>query len=223
MKNTYLVVDTETNRKGIPFDLSYTICNKNEILDTKGFLVEEIFNDARNTRDSFYGFKWFKRYPYLLAKNKISPAPIHYCWNQLNKDMKKFNVTHIVAYNLRYDINSTNKLFNLLNLTNPLCLTSYNFIDLWAMSCEILGRTKKYKEFCIENFLLTDKFNFKTNSSSMLSFIEGKVTETYHTGYEDSIHEAILLQKLLKKNKPYTQGDFVKQPWKILYELSGAE
>ena len=77
MKNTFLVLDTETaDLTGSVYDLGYVICNKRgETIVERNWLVEEIFTDAKTMMGAFYAGKLFTHYAGMLCLLYTSPSP----------------------------------------------------------------------------------------------------------------------------------------------------
>lgn len=76
-------------------------------------------------------------------------------------------------------------------------------VDLWGLSCERLINNKRYKDFCLENELVTASgLYFKTSAETTYQYImkDNTFIES-HTALDDAIIESQILTKALKKGK----------------------
>lgn len=231
-KNVYLILDTETvdivNR--FVYDLSYTIATKEDIILSEGFVVEEIYTSPKLMRDAFYGDKMYTKYPYLFEKGVITIKPFEYILDRMNRMIEEFNVTHICAYNMQFDIRAIQKTKFYLDhgVVHPdykkvkvINKRDYKYIDLWLAACEAIGSMKSYRTYCESNGFMTKKQNYKTDAQTMFGFItkDPEFIEG-HTGIEDSIIEAKILQYIAKRKVKYSRNTLGGQPWRLVSKSS---
>lgn len=80
---------------------------------------------------------------------------------------------------------------------------TYPIVDLWGLACEKLVNQKKYKNFCLDNNLLTSSgLYFKSSAETTFQFLLNQPDfEEEHTALSDAEIETEILLKLLKKGK----------------------
>lgn len=95
------------------------------------------------------------------------------------------------------------KYSDYLNPYCELCGVQFPLLDLWALSCEHLINSTRYKDFCIENGFFSPSGKYFTTNAEVafrylmkdIDFIEE------HTALSDAIIESQILTKALKKGK----------------------
>lgn len=86
----------------------------------------------------------------------------------------------------------------------------YPIVDLWGVACNRLINIDKYRNFCLDNDLVTASVQyFKTSAETSFQYL-GKQHDFIeaHTALEDAKIEAAILAKALKKGKvePYVEA-----------------
>lgn len=79
----------------------------------------------------------------------------------------------------------------------------YPIADLWGVACDRLINIDKYRNYCLENSLLTASAQyFKTSAETSFQYLmkQHDFTEA-HTALDDAIIEAEILTRALKKGK----------------------
>lgn len=79
----------------------------------------------------------------------------------------------------------------------------FDICDLWKVSCERLINIDKYRNYCLENGLLTKSAQyFKTSAETSFQYLmkDHDFVED-HTALSDAIIESMILTKALKKGK----------------------
>ena len=86
----------------------------------------------------------------------------------------------------------------------------YPICDLWALACNRLININKYRNFCLENQLLTASAQyFKTSAETSYRYLMSKYDfDEDHTALSDATIEAAILAKALKRGKvePYLEA-----------------
>lgn len=100
-------------------------------------------------------------------------------------------------------------IFNLRGVEKPI-------VDLWGLACEKLINIDRYRNFCIDNNLLTNSaLYFKTSAETSFQYLmkDSSFTEA-HTALADAEIETEILAKALKRGKV---EPFIKEfPFKSL-------
>lgn len=86
----------------------------------------------------------------------------------------------------------------------------YPLIDIWALACDRLLNTNKYRKYCCDNNFFTDsKKFFKTSAEVSYRYLikDNKFVES-HTALSDAEIETFILAKALKRGKsePYLKA-----------------
>ena len=79
----------------------------------------------------------------------------------------------------------------------------YPIVDLWGVACERLINIDKYRNYCLQNKLLTaSAAYFKTSAETSFQYLMNKHDFTEdHTALSDALIEMAILTKALKKGK----------------------
>lgn len=79
----------------------------------------------------------------------------------------------------------------------------YPIVDLWGVACEKLINIDKYRNYCLDNRLLTKSAKyFKTSAETCFQYLMKNYTFIEeHTALSDALIEAQILTKALKKGK----------------------
>jgi len=80
---------------------------------------------------------------------------------------------------------------------------TYPIADLWGIACDRLINIDKYRNYCLQNKLLTVSAQFfKTSAETSFQYLMNKHDFTEeHTALSDAIIESAILTKALKKGK----------------------
>ena len=86
----------------------------------------------------------------------------------------------------------------------------YPLIDIWALACDRLLNTNKYRKYCCDNNFFTDsKKFFKTSAEVSYRYLmkDNEFVES-HTALSDAEIETFILAKALKRGKsePYLKA-----------------
>ncbi len=215
-----LILDTETEKNNLVYDLSYIIIDRNKnIIKTRSFLIKEIFN--------MQNFSIGNKATYYL-KNYINKRIFITEFMQAEKtffnDLEKYKVKEILSYNITHD-----KLA-LATTGILICRNSRLFTSLmikisigciWSMACSTIGITEKYQRFCIENGYISDSNNIYTGLEYFTRFIKNDIEyNQQHTGIMDCIdalrvyRNINLNSKNLRKNSLMAWYTCNTQEWK---------
>lgn len=223
-KQFFAIVDTETTIESTVADLGIIICdrqgnihNQMAVLVKGHFDSKELFYD-RNSLE-LWGIHTLKarreKYTRMLNEGSRMLASVAAINKWIALAVGKYNPT-MTAYNLAFDKEKCRNTEIDLPFTDSFCL--------WHAAVGNICKTKKYKQFVLENhgFNSVTKFGnmtFKTNAEMVCGFLNGSFTEEPHTALEDArdfelpILKHILTKKGWKeKMTPYNWREFqVKQ------------
>lgn len=228
MKETFLIIDTETTKEGynMPnqsvFDIGWTISNRSgEILKTRSYMVEEFRLQALEKKKAFLiDSNVVDKATYItkLLNKEMKVAKWRSIITQLTKDMNKHNVEFVGAYNLGFDLRVVDKTTQFL-LGREFTFEDKFLIDLWHASAYTILNTKKYREFAHKHNLRTDKGNLKTSAEATFQFITNNPSYIEeHTALQDSLDETKILHHLLNQDEtiPLHAYEINTQAWKIV-------
>lgn len=211
-KNIYAIIDTETaNGLFCPlvYDVSVIIFDKkNNEYFRKNWLISEVWENAELMNSAYYAWKM----P-LYNEFETSLVNMFQFICEFVNVITEYNVTHLLAYNLPFDIkalNNTSKKYNQCEFLGE----NLQNLDVWSMSCELICNTNKYKNFCEENNYKSEKGNYKTSAEIVYRYITGiKDFDESHTSMKDCEIEKEIFFKCLKQKKAYKTG-LVHNPWR---------
>ena len=148
-----LMVDTETigtitmKESVVPFEIGFKVYDiqEDKIIKEKSLLVRKFFNNIYIMRSCFSAKK-YPSYERKLANDKrYKLASIQEIANTLEKYIKKYNISIMVAHNAQFDKEAIERLFKENNVKNP--LTKIDLLDTREVS-KIITYSSKYSAFC---------------------------------------------------------------------------
>lgn len=199
-----IVLDTETLGLDNPliYDCGYIIYDtelKAKIKE-KSYIIKQIFDNEQLFATAYY----HKKRPLYIERLKSGYSK-KVGWgslvNYLKKDIEKYNIDFVGAYNSRFDYRAFDRTCSLYNKPNPLAKLDpvendiMNFIG-------VITDTQDYKDFCETNGFMTKhaKPRPQKKAETLYSYLTKNVGyEEEHTGLEDSkIELNILLECRLR-------------------------
>ena len=225
-KNYYIILDTEglglnDSKKKIygrqrSYDIGYVIIDKKgNIMKMFNALTEEIFGDNKLMETAYFADK-IPLYDYMIDNKEIKVKLFNKIINELKRDLKKYNIKGILAYNVNYDIcalvetaqytmkdNCPKLKFETTKngkkkpmfeqFLQKLLNTKVEFYDIWTMACASLCQQKTF----IANAKYTKKGNIITNAETVYQYVtdQNDFIED-HTALSDAIIESEILARI---------------------------
>ena len=225
-KNYYIVLDTEglglnDSKKKIygrqrSYDIGYVIIDKKgNIIKMFNALTQEIFGDNKLMETAYFADK-IPLYDYMIDNKEIKVKLFNKIINELKRDLKKYNIKGILAYNVNYDIcalvetaqytmkgNCPKLKFETTKngkkkpmfeqFLQKLLNTKVEFYDIWTMACASLCQQKTF----IANAKYTKKGNIITNAETVYQYVtdQNDFVED-HTALSDAIIESEILARI---------------------------
>ena len=213
-KNVYCLIDTETAKMTDVYDLGVLIFDKKgKILFERNYLNTDVFYNDELMENAYYNYK-----KPLYAKNKnLVYTNTKFMLHDFYMVRNNFNVTHILAYNLSFDINALNKTSEKFT-GRKMSFDNYKLVDVMRVAIETILMTEKYKEFCRKNGEITEKGNYKSSAETVYRYInnDNDFIED-HTALSDCYCEKAIFDKCLKQKKTVNIG--VKSNlWKLIQD-----
>lgn len=237
-KNYYIVLDTEglglndlKNKiygRQKSYDIGYVIIDKKgNIVKHFNALTKEIFGDTELMSTAYF-FDKMPIYEQMLNDKEITERLFVNIIRELKRDLKRFKIKGIFAYNCNYDIvalaetaqytipNCPKLTFERTEkgtwkpqhekLLQKLLDTKVEFYDIWTMACMTLCQQKTF----LANAKYNKKGNIMTNAETVYQYItqEDNFIED-HTAYSDACIEAEILARIFANGcKPQKQMYF---------------
>lgn len=201
-KKLYQITDTETSMSRKVIDFAAVICDRQgKIYHQISVLVSDYYDTETLFYDRTGGYfgrinlaKREQAYKTMLANGTRKMGSVA----QINEWLDKARKLGVVstAYNLEFDKGVCYNSGIDLDFDNEFCL--------WHEAQEIYGKRKGFINFCIQNGLLTAKFNLKTGAEAISAYVAGKFTKEPHTALEDILHHELpVLVNLLRQKKGF--------------------
>ena len=220
-KQFFAILDTETTMENTVADFAIIIVDREGIIHNQcAVMVKdhygkfELFHDK--IANDIWGYSGLERrksnYVNMLNSGKRMLASVNAINKWIDQAIGKYN-PELTAYNLAFDLDKCQKTgIDLSGFKSQFCL--------WQASVGNICKTKKYKQFCLENHgfnSVTSQGNmtFKTNAEMVCGFINGEFKDEPHTALEDARDfELPILREILKKKgwrekiTPYNWRDY---------------
>lgn len=202
-----LLFDTETigditkGEKAFPYDVSFINIFKREITHQIAYINKDIYDNEYLMNSAFYKNKIpFYNEKLKTDSNYKKVNDIELLLN-LNDFIKENKIKYFLAFNVKFDYNSINNLYDKVGVKNE--FKKLRLIDIWKIATDVLemfpSLYESYMIFCYRNNYITESGkNVKTSAeifnrwvNNDINFIEN------HTGLEDTFCEYNILLKLL--------------------------
>lgn len=242
-KNYYVVLDTEglglnDSKNKIygqqkSYDIGYTIMDKKGNIQKRfNALTKEIFGDSELMSTAYFADK-IPLYDYMLDNKEIKQRLFINIIRELKRDLKKYKIKGIFAYNCNYDIvalaeTAQYTIDNCPKMTyektkkgkwkpkhekllQKLLDTKVEFYDIWTMACMTLCQQKTF----LAQAKFTKKGNIITNAEVVYNYItDQKDFKEEHTALADAEIESEILARIFANGcKPQKQIYF---PYRLI-------
>lgn len=214
MKNVYCLIDTETAEMNKVYDFGYILFDKKgNILFERNYINIDVFCDDILMNSAYYGWKK----PLYNNIDNVIYTTTKGMFTDFFKMCEKYNVTHLLAYNLSFDMKALQYTAKKYTHTE-INYDNFILIDVMRTAIEILINTDKYRNFCKINNELTEKGNYKSSAESVYRYINSNVEfNEDHMALSDCYCEYTIFMKCLKQKKTISTG--VKgNLWKIIQD-----
>jgi len=221
MKNTFLVLDTETaDLSGNVYDIGYVICNKRgEIIAERNWLVEETFTNAKVMMGAFYAGKLFTHYAGMLQRGDIKLTPWAEIVGKLRADILTYGVTVLTAYNAGFDFRVMRNTHRALGGKGSVLVSPLKTLDIWQFACETKLSQKQYKRLARAQGWVSSAGNLKSGEEFAYRFCSGDYGFIEdHTALSDARIEAAILAQCFAQKKRVPYGKINGAPWRIIQD-----
>lgn len=213
-----MVIDTETcpldkDFQGVTpwnmfvYDFGWCVTDRNGVVyKTRSFVVKEIFFEECALMQSAYYAKKIPQYMKEIAEGTRIVAT----WNEIRQalweDCMLYNVKEIFAHNCYFDYGAVTNTQRWLTKSKYRYFFPYNvtLCCTLKMAKQLLGKSRNYKKFCIDNGFITKRNQPKYTAEVLYRFITKNLEfDEAHTGLEDVLIEKEIMAFLFSKHKIY--------------------
>lgn len=202
-KNIYALIDTETSKMTDVYDLGVIIFDKKgNILFERNYCNMDVFGNNNMMENAYYAWKM----PLYKENKNIVRCDTRSMMYDFLYILKLYNVTHLLAYNLQFDINALDNTY-MSFCGRHFDTSKYELVDVMRVAIETIINTKKYKEFCKENNEYTPKGYYKSGAETVYRYIHSDMSFIEnHTALSDCYCEKAIFEKCLKQKKKISKG-----------------
>lgn len=202
----YIVIDTETTNgfdDPLVYDCGWAVIDENgHVLKTRSYVVADVFCNEELMKDAYFADK-IPQYVADVADGKRKMAWFENVKKVLYKDCKKFNVTAIMAHNMRFDYRSCTRSQRYITKSANRWFYPYG-VQLWdtlRMARETFGHDEDYRNFCSENGYTLKNGSPRLTVEILYRYISGQADfEEQHTGLADVLIEKEIFKACMEKN-----------------------
>ena len=216
-KNVYAIIDTETAnglKNPLCYDVAVIIFNKKGTeLFRKNWLVSNVWNNERMFKTAYYAWK---RPLYDNIEKEI--VNTYTFISEMNEIIDNYQVNFLLAYNLKFDLNSINKTVERFTYNSKFNTENVEYIDVWNVAIDIIMNNNSYKSFCRENGFVSDAGNYKTSAEICYRFLTNIIDfDESHTAMDDCEIEKEIFMTCVKRKKKIEKG-IVNNPWRKIQD-----
>lgn len=216
-KKYNLIIDTETSSNSqIVYNIGYMVVdNHHNIVEEREFYVREIFGNAL-IRKYIPETNFFNPKANPTGSNTVEFWKI--CVDILNLQ-KKYHIKEIYAYNSQFDKRVMKNTFDLLYPNSKYPLNkALEWKCIWNMACQVICRTKHYKNFCKDHNFISKFGNYVTNAEVVYRFlINNPEFKEEHLALADVHIEAFIFWECLRKHKKLNRNS-IGSPWRMVQD-----
>lgn len=187
----------------LAYDLGYRIIDlKGKVYIERSYVIANTFLGEEEKMKSAYYAEKLPQYKKDIIEGKRKLRTWEEVRKALRSDIEKYKVNVICAHNAYFDytcINTTKKYFD----KDYMLPYGIEWWDSLKMVRSTIATTKKYKKFCIDNGLLTEKTKQpKTTAEVVYKYITQNLDfKESHTGLEDTQIESEIILACYKTHK----------------------
>ncbi len=153
-KKFYMVLDTETANgldDPLVYDIGFAIIDKKgQVYLEKSFVIYDTFVLMKDLMQTAYYSEKIPQYEDDLKNGKRKLVTLATAQSIIAYNLKKFNVSAVIAHNMRFDYNALNTTLRYLTKSQKRYFLPYN-TTIWcslAMARTTIGKQKTYQLWC---------------------------------------------------------------------------
>lgn len=168
-----LILDTETTdiQKPFCYDCSWVIMDTENgaIVDISCNVVEQIWHNLPLFESAYYKEKRPK-YVEMMRRHEAKLDKFGYIMNRLTRDIRKYNITDIYAYNSDFDDKVIAFNCDWYKCNNP--LESVAIHDIWGYASQYVTCANDYRDYCERYERFTDSGNYKGSAEVVYQYLQ---------------------------------------------------
>lgn len=213
-KNYYLFIDTETANgldNPLMYDLGGCVCDKKGIvMETFSFLIQEVFTEMRDLMQSAYYANKIPMYEEQIQNGQRKVVTMKIAKNHISEICKKYDITAIIAHNMRFDYRSTNGTSRYLTKSKYRYFLPYG-IPVWCtltMAQSTVCKQPSYRAWCEKHGYIS-RGRVRVTAEILYRYISGNndFIES-HTGLEDVMIEKAIFAWIMRQHKPMKKSPY---------------
>ena len=208
MKNYYLTIDTETaNGLNDPFvyDIGGAIHDKQgKVYETFSFVIYDIFVTCKDYMQTAYYADKIPNYQKDLDNGNRKMVRFSTAKKHIRKLCEKYEVTAIIAHNMRFDYNALNTTDRYISSSKIRYFLPYGtpIWDTLAMARDTIGKQNSYISWCNEHNFLTKAGKPRLTAEILYRYMIGDAEyNESHTALEDVLIEKEIFAWCVRQHK----------------------
>lgn len=207
-KKFYMVLDTETANgldNPLVYDIGFAIIDKKgQVYLTKSYVIYDTFVLMKDLMQTAYYAEKIPQYEEDLKNGKRKLVTLATAQSIIAYNLKRFNVSAVIAHNMRFDYNALNTTLRYLTKSQKRYFLPYN-TTIWcslAMARTTIGKQKTYQLWCKENGYVTRNNQPRLTAEILYRYItdDNDFIES-HTGLEDVLIEKEIFAHCIRQHK----------------------
>lgn len=207
-KKFYMVLDTETANgldDPLVYDIGFAIIDKKgQVYLEKSFVIYDTFVLMKDLMQTAYYAEKIPQYEEDLKNGKRKLVTLTTAQSIIAYTLKKFNVSAVIAHNMRFDYNALNTTLRYLTKSQKRYFLPYN-TTIWcslAMARTTIGKQKTYQLWCKENGYVTRNDQPRLTAEILYRYItDNNDFIESHTGLEDVLIEKEIFAHCIRQHK----------------------
>lgn len=229
MKHYLMTIDTETANSlddALVYDLGLAIhTEEGEVVHTESLVIADIFLNKEIMASAYFAEK-IPSYWNDIHAGVRKVVTFNHAQKIVKSLIKRYNVKVVIAHNAYFDYNALNTTLRYLTKSKKRFFLPWG-VTIWdslRMAKTTLGRDKNYKEWCVKNDYLTEKFKKpKMTAEILYRYLTGNDEfMEEHTGLADVMIEKEITAYFLKRDhssmKKCLFNPTVEEDYKTLVE-----
>ena len=207
-KKFYMVLDTETANgldDPLVYDIGFAIVDKRgQVYLEKSYVIYDTFVLMKDLMETAYYSEKIPQYEKDLKDGKRKLVTLSTAQSIIAYNLKKFNVSAVIAHNMRFDYNALNTTLRYLTKSQKRYFLPYN-TTIWcslAMARTTIGKQKTYRLWCKENGYVAKNNQPRLTAEILYRYItDNNDFIESHTGLEDVLIEKEIFAHCIRQHK----------------------
>lgn len=222
--NYRMVLDTETANtldQPLVYDVGGIVCDKNgRIYESFSFVIREVFVGLYDVMTSAYYANKMDEYRKDMREGKRKMVNFLDARHAILDLMDKYHIDEVCAYNASFDRNALNTTLRYLTKSKYRYFfpRRAEFTCIWNMACQTICQRPTYKDFCEENFFVSNKHdcddakNYSTSAETVYRYlILDPLFEEEHKGLDDVLIENEIMMRVYASHEAMPHGKGIRR------------